>query len=476
VPVNEESIDPALIKSEFYKNTEKFHIIACWIGIILNLVWFASDYFVLPDHWKQFLEWRFAVSTSSFLVLILRNKLRINIYQCIFFLVLGISMQNAYMWSVMDLAHMQKHAFAYMVLFIGVGMLVLWDFRYSLILVVLTIIANIVFYKLYSKLSVDEFTINGALLTFTVAIFMMFLIRGRQRLTIKEITSRLALARSKEIIEKEHSIVMEQKKEIEKQNDELEEKSKEITDSINYAKRIQTAFIPSDKIFASHFTESFVYFRPKDIVSGDFYWITKKGNKIFYVTADCTGHGVPGGFMTMLGLSFLDEIVEIKGETNTDVIINYLRDRIVSTLKQSGDAGESKDGMDIAVCCVDKDKNILTYSGANNPIYICRAGELIELKPDKQPCGFYFEPKPFSKTEFALQVNDIIYSFTDGYADQFGGEQGKKFRYKALKKILQDNCNRPLSEQKTILADNMNSWMGKKHEQLDDILVIGVKI
>ncbi len=476
VSVSEEAINPNLVKSEFYKNTEKFHIIACWVGIILNLVWFASDYFVLPDHWVQFVEWRIAVSVSSFFVLILRNKLGLDIYQCLFFLVLGISIQNAYMWSVMDLAHMQKHAFAYMVLFIGVGMLVLWNFRYSFALVVLTIIANIVFYKLYSKLSVDEFTINGALLTFTVAIFMMFLIRGRQRLTIKEITSRLALAKSKEIIEKEHGIVIEQKREIESHQKELEEKSKEITDSINYAKRIQTAFIPSDKIFASHFTDSFVYFKPKDIVSGDFYWIAKKDNKIFYVTADCTGHGVPGGFMTMLGLSFLEEIIVIKGEMNTDAIVNYLRERIVSTLKQSGDAGENKDGMDIAVCCVDKEKNLLTYTGANNPIHIARKGELLELKPDKQPCGFYFEPKPFTKKEFQLEPGDIIYSFTDGYADQFGGAQGKKFRYKALEKMLLDNCNKPLSEQKNILAETMNNWMEKKHEQLDDILVIGVKV
>jgi len=476
VSVAQEAIDPALVRSEFYKNTEKFHIIACWVGIILNLVWFASDYFVLPDHWLQFVEWRIAVSASSFFILILRNKLGLNIYQCLFFLVLGISIQNAYMWSVMDLAHMQKHAFAYMVLFIGVGMLVLWEFIYSIVLVVLTIIANIAFYKMYSRLSVDEFTINGALLTFTVAIFSMFLIRGRRTLTIKEITSRLALARSKEIIEKEHSIVIGQKKEIEAHQKELEEKSKEITDSINYAKKIQTAFIPSDKMFASHFADSFVYFKPKDIVSGDFYWIAERNNKIFYVTADCTGHGVPGGFMTMLGLSFLEEIIIIKGEMNTDAIVNYLRDRIVSTLKQSGDAGESKDGMDIAVCCIDKEKNLLSYSGANNPIYIARKGELIEIKADKQPCGFYFELKPFTKKEISLEPNDIIYSFTDGYADQFGGEKGKKFRYKSLEKILLENCNKPLTEQKTILSDSMNNWMGQKHEQLDDILVIGVKI
>lgn len=180
--------------------------------------------------------------------------------------------------------------------------------------------------------------------------------------------------------------------------------------------------------------------------------------------------------MTMLGLSFLDEIVEIKGETHTDVIVNKLRDRIISTLKQSGDAGESKDGMDVAVCSVDTKTNMLSFTGANNPIYICREGELTELKPDKQPCGFYFETKPFTRTDFQLQSGDIIYSFTDGYADQFGGEQGKKFRYKSLKKILTENCQRPMEVQRNILAASMETWMGGKHQQLDDILVIGVKI
>ncbi|MBC7865521.1 MAG: SpoIIE family protein phosphatase, partial [Bacteroidia bacterium] len=434
--VIEEPIDSALVKSEFYKNTERFHVMACWIGITLNIVWFASDYFVLPDHWKQFVEWRFAVSLIATIALVFRKKIGLNVYQSVFILVLGISIQNSYMWSVMDLAHMQKHAFAYMVLFIGVGMLILWEFWYSIALVVLSVVTNIVFYKLYSPLSVEEFTINGGLLILTVAIFMIGLIRTRYRLTVKEITSRLALERSKQIIEKEHETVVAQNKEIEMHKDELEEKNKEITDSINYAKRIQTAFIPSEKIFTSHFPDSFVYFKPKDIVSGDFYWIAKKNDRIFYVTADCTGHGVPGGFMTMLGLSFLEEIIEIKGEMNTDAVVNYLRDRIVTTLKQGGDAGESKDGMDLAVCCVDKEKRRLTYSAANNSIYIARNGELLELKPDKQPCGFYHEPKPFTKREVQLESNDIIYSFTDGYADQFGGKQGKKFRYKALETIL----------------------------------------
>jgi cytochrome c oxidase subunit IV len=216
-----------------------------------------------------------------------------------FILVLGIVVQNAYMWSVMDIEHFQQHAFAYMVLFIGVGMLVLWEVIFSVIILAATIISNVIFYLANSQLTVQEFIINGGLLILTVAVFCVFLIRTRYNLTYSEIRSRLELAKSKEIIEQKHEEVVHQKK--------------EITDSINYARSIQESLIPVESHFNSHFKDSFVLFKPKDIVSGDFFWIYEKNNEIFYATADCTGHGVPGGFMTMLGLSFLDEIVEVKG-------------------------------------------------------------------------------------------------------------------------------------------------------------------
>ncbi len=470
-----EPIDNATVNAEFYKSTEKFHFVTCWVGIILNVVWFISDYFVLPDHWFIFLDWRIAVSLISLIALTFRKKIGMSIYTCMFILVLGISIQNSYMWSVMDLATMQKHTFAYITLFIGVGMLVLWEFKYSLIIVIASIISNIIFYKINSKLTVDEFTINGGLLTLSVAIFCMFLIRSRRRLTINEIRARLEVSRSKEIIEKEHSIVMEQKRVISAQKDLVEEKNKEITDSINYAKRIQSALIPSEKNFNSHFKESFVLFKPKDIVSGDFYWILKKENKLFYATVDCTGHGVPGGFMTMLGLTFLDEIIEVKNQIHPEEILNRLRDKIINTLKQTATAGENKDGMDITVCCLDKENKTLTYSSANNSLYILRNGILNEYKGDKQPCGFYPDPKPFTATEIKLESGDCVYTYTDGYADQFGGKSGKKFKYKQFKEMLVANHQYSFAEQKEKLNASIENWRGNL-VQVDDILVIGVKI
>ena len=449
------------VKEAFYKSTERFHIIACWVGIVLNLIWFISDYFVVPDYWLPFLIFRITISGITVLALILKQRLKISIYFCVFVLVLGISIQNAYMWSVMDLAHLQKHTFAYIALFIGVGMLVLWDIKLSIIILIATIISNIVFYKINSTLTIDEFLINGGLLTLSVAVFCVFLIRTRYRLTLNEIRIRLELAKSKEIIEEKHEEVLLQKK--------------EITDSINYARSIQRAFIPTEEQFNSYFKDSFVYFKPKDIVSGDFYWAYQKDNLLFYATADCTGHGVPGGFMTMLGLSFLDDIIESKATTNPASALNLIRDKIVNTLKQSGNIGENKDGMDIAICCIDKTKNELTYSSANNSLYMIRDNELTIYKGDKQPCGFYHENKPFTAHTISLKPNDCIYTFTDGFADQFGGPKGKKFRYKQFEEILLNNVNDSFSVQKNKLSSAFESWKGDL-EQVDDILVIGIKI
>jgi phosphoserine phosphatase RsbU/P len=457
------SIHPDLVKAEFDRSTEKFHVIACWVGIVLNLLWFASDYFILPAYWIPFLIFRACVSGITFLLLVTKKITGFSIYTVIFVLVLGISVQNAYMWSVMDLAHLQKHTLAYIALFIGVGMLVLWEVWYSVILVVVTIISNIVFYKLFSPLTVDEFLTSGGLLTLTVAIFCIFLIRTRNRMTMNEIKMRLELEKSKDIIEEERNIVA--------------RKNQEITDSINYASRIQKAVFPSETDFTKHFTDCFVLFKPKDIVSGDFYWICEKNEKIFYVTADCTGHGVPGGFVTMLGLSFLEEIVHAQNVTQPAQILNVLREKIINSSKASHE--ESQDGMDVVVCSIDRKNRVLDYACANNSFFVLRNGDIIELKADKQPCGLFFLAKPFTPHTFKLEKGDYVYTFTDGYADQFGGpltrSGGKKFRYKQFEELLMNNYTRPGWQQRQILDDSIERWKGN-FEQVDDILVIGVRI
>lgn len=480
--MQENSIPEKIVKQEFYDSTEKTHVIACWVGLLLNLIWFTSDYFIIPDYFVPFLIFRLTVSLATILTLSFRKRLGIDIYMCMFVLVLGISVQNAYMWSVMDLAHFEQHAFAYLVLFIGVGMLVLWEFRMSLLLIAATVISNVVFYKLNSHLTIKEFIINGGLLVMTVLLFCVFLIRSRYRMKYSEIRSILQMEQSRRQLELKNTQLQHQKIEIETQNVALEAKNREITDSIHYAKNIQNASIPSEERFNSYFTDSFVLYKPKDIVSGDFYWVYERDEIVYYVTADCTGHGVPGGFMTMLGLSFLEEIIAGKNVQNPADVLNMLREKIINALNQSGDFGESKDGMDITICRLNRATMELTFASANNDLYVITADEtqpsgrlLQEYKANRQPCGFYHINEPFTAQTIDLKEGDCIYTFTDGYADQFGGPKGKKFRYKQLEELLKSNSHRSFEEQKSLLDETIGDWRGSL-EQVDDILVIGVKL
>lgn len=475
------TISDALIKESFYKSTEKFQVITVWLGIFLNLFWFISDYYVIYNHYIFFLKLRTIVSLTSALIVVTRKWTGINIYGCVFFLVLGISVKNAYMWSVMDLSQIQIHAFAYIVLFIGVGMLAMWETKFSIALAIITIIANVIFYKLYSQLSVEEFLLHGGLITFTVIVFSIFLIRSRYNLTYNEIKIRIELEQSNKEVEKKHDEVLIQKIEIQNQNQILEEKKLEITDSIKYAKRIQFALIPSEDKFNSFFKDSFVLFKPKDVVSGDFYWIYQHKNFIYYVTADCTGHGVPGGFMTMLGLSFIQEIIVGQDVTQPDIILNKLRDKLISALNQSGSISVINDGMDISVCKFDSLNYQLLFSSANNNLYVIRNTEkkeenkIEEYTANRQPCGQYIINTPFSMHTIQLNKGDCIYTFTDGYADQFGGPNGKKFRYKEFKNIILKNYHLSFIEQKKILNNAIDQWRGD-YDQLDDILLIGVMV
>jgi phosphoserine phosphatase RsbU/P len=480
--MEETTVPENIVKEEFYRSTEKFHIIATWVGLMLNLVWCISDFFIIREYFIPFLTIRIAVASLSAILLLARKIFGVNIYTCMFVLVLGISIQNSYMWSVMDIEHFQKHAFAYMVLFIGVGMLVLWEIRLSFFLLGATLLSNFIFYKLYSKLTPDEFMINGGLLTLTVVVFCVFQIRTRYRLTYNDIKIRLQLELSKKVIEEKHAELILQKVEIQNQKDRLEVKNRETTDSINYAKNIQDALLPTEIEFKRHFKESFVLFKPKDIVSGDFYWIYEKNDLIFYATADCTGHGVPGGFMTMLGLSFLDDIIEGQQILNPAEVLDLMRDKIIGALKQTGNFGESKDGMDITLCCIDKKNKNMSFASANNDLYIIKNDlsgtnqkTFSEYKANRQPVGFHHLNKPFTMHNVALQEGDCIYTFTDGYADQFGGPKGKKFRYKQFEENLMNNSHLSFDAQKNILDTTIDNWRGPI-EQVDDILVIGIKI
>ncbi|MGC9341831.1 MAG: tetratricopeptide repeat protein [Bacteroidales bacterium] len=264
--------------------------------------------------------------------------------------------------------------------------------------------------------------------------------------------------------------------ELERKNALITEQTKEITDSIQYASRIQNAVLSPEEYLKKLLPQQFLIYRPRDIVSGDFYWITEKNNKILTIVADCTGHGVPGAFMSMLGIAFLNEIVSKHDHLTTDFILNELRKQVIDSLHQTGKEGESQDGMDISIYMIDKSTQELEYSGANNPLIIIRNGEMTELKADKMPIGIHTRvDKPFSKKTFQLRKGDMLYAFSDGYADQFGGPQGKKFMIKNFKKLLLKIHDLSLNEQKQILEKTLNDWM-QDLNQIDDILVMGVRV
>jgi len=268
--------------------------------------------------------------------------------------------------------------------------------------------------------------------------------------------------------------VMQQKWEMERQNRDITMKSKEITDNINYAKRIQAAMLPGQEQIAKHFKQFFILYKPKDVVSGDFYSFIEAGDKCVITVADCTGHGVSGAFMSMTGSALLHRIISERKIIQPSEILNHLNTGIIESLGQN--ENENNDGMDALIIAVDKKNKTLQYAGANRPLWIIRGEELIEVKPDKLPIGgLHIEQKEFSNREIRLQNNDLLYLFTDGYADQFGGELGKKLMTKKFREILLSIRELSMNKQREFLENHLNKWKDK-FEQVDDILVMGIKV
>jgi serine phosphatase RsbU (regulator of sigma subunit) len=263
---------------------------------------------------------------------------------------------------------------------------------------------------------------------------------------------------------------------IDKQHHKIEKLNEEITASIKYAKRIQGAIMPNNDEIATILTDYFILFKPRDIVSGDFYWVDKTADKIIIMVADCTGHGVPGAFMSMLGISLLNIIIKENHEIVPANILDRLRESVMVMLSQTVRSGETKDGMDAALCTVDLSTRKLQFAGAYNSLFVVRKGELIELKADRMPVGIYAsEMQGFTNHEFELQPGDCIYMYSDGYASQFGGPCGQKFMTKNFKKVLTDVAHLPMNEQHAKLDQHLLEWQGS-NSQVDDILVLGYRM
>jgi len=352
---------------------------------------------------------------------------------------------------------------------------------------------------LMRKMKLQRIILYLSIIFIIITLLMAFFIYRGYR--IKKEANR-KLKEKNDAIAKQNAEILQQKEEIQAQRDQIEEQRdilaeqrQEILDSIEYAKRIQQSVLTPEDILKTLIPNHFIIYYPKNIVSGDYYWATQKGEYTIIVGADCTGHGVPGAFMSMLGVSFLNEIVNRLEELHSDIILNELRELVIRSLHQTGDDMEQKDGMDIQLCIINKEKRTLQYSGANNPLYIIRkignnfpikpkysiienkesGYQLLQVKADKMPIGIYIHKNPFTKHEIQLEKDDQIYLFSDGYVDQFGGKKGRKFMSKRFKNMLLDNADKDLDTQKQILVETLKKWM-LGWEQIDDILVIGLKL
>ena len=344
-----------------------------------------------------------------------------------------------------------------------------------------------------------------SVIAFILLIFIIYRIRINAIKKQKKELQQLVENRTHEVVEqrdeaeKQKKIAIQQKEEVGIQKEIIEIKNKEIIDSIHYAKRIQVALLKSEEHESQHLPAHFILFKPKDIVSGDFYWALEKQDYLYVAAGDCTGHGVPGAFMSMLGIAYLNEINAGEEVFSTSTILDKLRNKIVENL--SGEKGENKDGMDMSLYKLNIKTNEIEWSGSNNPLWIVtqnldnysdilnqqehkitvfKTSEtategLIEIKPDKQSICYSEDAKPFTKHVFKLHKNDSIYIFTDGFADQFGGEKGKKFKYRSLKQLILEIEKLPMEQQKKKMNATFENWRGPL-EQIDDVCLIGLKI
>lgn len=308
-----------------------------------------------------------------------------------------------------------------------------------------------------------------------ISVFLIIKWRERNLQREKRILEEKVAERTKEI-ERQKEEIRTQRDVAERQRDQISEQKQSIMDSIHYAKRIQSAVLPPEDLIKKTLPKHFILYKPRDVVSGDFYWMVTKNNRIIIAAADCTGHGVPGAFMSMLGVAFLNEIVSKKEIIHANQILEELKDHVIKSLHQTGKEGESKDGMDIALSVIDMKEMTLEFAGAYNPLYKIRKNELEQVKADRMPIGIYYvQDKTFTNHKIDLEKGDTIYMFSDGYPDQFNGKTGKKFMAKRFKKLLLGIQDKSMNEQKEILNDTIEEWM-KGTEQIDDILVVGIRV
>lgn len=447
------------VQIELSKLTQANHDLVIRVVSVLNILFAVSDYLTAPQFWVSFLVIRLIITIIFFSVYYFQGQLSIHPKWTLYIAYLGCIIENSYMYNVLDAPTLQKFTFAFITTFIGAGLFAIWNLRLSILAVIFSVLLNSVLFIFLSPLTLEEFLSNGAFLTLMVAICSIIPIHTRMSALVKEITYRFQLAAANHVIA---------------------DKNKSIVDSIEYAKRIQDAMLPNEKDWNSLQQDYFVFYQPKDIVSGDFYWLNlqEKGNGSILNVAvgDCTGHGVPGALMSILGMSSIQEIYAQDDAYLPNQILNQLRKKITFNLKQTGEFGEQKDGMDLGLIHYFTKERKLEFAGANTAAWVVRGHEIIVLKGDRMPIGIQYGPEqPFTLQSLPLREGDWIYLFTDGFVDQLGGEFGKKYLSKNFKTFLLSIHHLPSQEQKKRIEEEFQRWK-KENDQMDDVLVFGLHI
>ncbi len=383
---------------------------------------------------------------------------------------LAVSLADGYMASIASIESLQTHWLGYSVVLIGTNLFFMWKVIHSIISISISMGIVVVLFAMYTKLPFIVIASNGGFFTLFICILSCIIMYRRYVLTKENFLINLSLKRS-------YDIIAANEVELQAKNEELQEKNEDITSSILYAQRLQRAVLPQVDFLYNEFQDGFVLYIPRDIISGDWYWFGRKGSRVYIAAADCTGHGVPGALISIVGSNHLKAIISENIHHSPDKILAEMHYRVQNTFKQEDNKTEVLDGMDMALCCIEKELMKLTYAGANRPLYIQRGSELMEIKPDKKPIGGKAGQNTYTLHEIMLQTNDMLYMFSDGITDQFGGENGRKFTTKRfLKTISEIAQNEPdMQAQMRHFNKIFQDWKGK-YAQTDDVLLVGVKI
>lgn len=460
----QQDVESDEVRSELEKVSQKYHLIGAWIAVVFVPLFGFTDYLNIPDNWLEIFSIRVFISLLTLVILLMRNRWKLPSFIIVLIPFVLISLQNAYTYSLIDKGHLMAHTLNYMALLIGGAMFLFWRWYYSVIVVIISGVFTYYYLQLNPRISTEDFVLGGGLLLSVVAVFMILLIQTRYRLNIREIVARLRLRDSNKALAEQKGII--------------ETKNRNITESIDYAKRIQEAIIGGILSLDEMFKGSFVINEPKDILSGDFYYFYQDpiSKTRIIAVADCTGHGVPAALMTILGANALKEIVETNRVLRPHLILKELDKSIVSRLKSSEDSLTLSDGMDICVLAFDSDYS-MEASAAMSTLCLVQNGKLNRIRGSRFPVGDNHEKieKNFELHQFQLAKGDKIYLFTDGYQDQYGGPVFKKFMSRTFRELLLSTSQMEMPKQKQKLDETLRNWKGKA-DQTDDILVVGLEV